>query len=139
MTKRIFKSLSAASLIALFTMAASPSQAGQITAKVPFSFTVNGSTTLPPGDYTLSTGGAGNSTVLISGASKSVFGLTNRLESRGQDESKLVFHKYGDTYILRQVWMGGGSGRELPRSRFERELAERKMAEAAQPVVVAAR
>jgi hypothetical protein len=135
--QRFFKSLSAASLIALFTMAASPSQAGQISADVPFSFTVNSSTSLPPGVYTLNSSGTG--TILVRGATGAAFSITNRVETRGQDEAKLVFHKYGDTYILRQVWMGGGVGRELPRPRLERELMERKAAERSQTVTVAAR
>jgi hypothetical protein len=137
MTKRTFKSLGAASLLALFTAAASPAQAGQITAEVPFSFTVNGGTSLPPGTYTLDTDG--KSTVLVRGASRAAFSITNRLEDRGQDECKLVFHKYGDTYILRQVWMGNGVGRELPQSRLERDLRERKLAENKSNVTVAAK
>ena len=138
MTKRIFKTLWAGALIALFTAVASPSQAGQISAKVPFSFTVNGATELPPGVYTLSTDGP-QGTVLVRGASRAAFSITNRLESRGSADAKLVFHKYGDTYILRQVWMGGGSGRELPRGRLERELMERKVAGSTEHVTVAAR
>jgi len=35
-----------------------------------------------------------------------------------------VFHKYGDQYILKEAWMGGVSGRELPTSRLERTLAK---------------
>jgi hypothetical protein len=136
MTNRIFKSLGAASLIALFTVAASPSSAAEISANVPFSFSVNGAD-LPPGVYTLSTGGT-QGTVLVRGATGAAFAIGNRLEDRRQDDCKLVFHKYGDTYILRQVWTGGGTGRELPRTQRERDLAERKMAGDAQPVIVAA-
>jgi hypothetical protein len=137
MTNRIFRTLGAASLVALFTVAASPSQAGDISAKVPFSFTVNGSKSLPPGQYTLSTSGAVG-TMLVRSANDGAFSTTSRLQSRNQDEPKLVFHKYGDTYVLRQVWLGGGVGRELPQSRFERELAERKMTSNIESVTVAA-
>jgi hypothetical protein len=35
---------------------------------------------------------------------------------------KLVFHRYGDEYILREVWMGS-SGYQLPQTSRERELA----------------
>lgn len=39
-----------------------------------------------------------------------------------QDESKLVFHRYGEKYFLSQIWTGGGTdGRELPTSRTERQ------------------
>lgn len=138
MTMRTFKTITAGALLAAFTAAATPSQAGQITAKVPFSFSVNSSAPLPPGDYTLSTTD-GLGTVLVRGATGASFSVTNRMDSRGEDTPKLVFHKYGDTYILRQVWMGGGVGRALPRPRLERELQERKVAGTLQPVTVAAK
>ena len=132
------KTLWAAALIALFTTMASPTQASQIECKVPFSFSVNSATTLPPGVYRLSTTGPVG-TVMIQGAGRGAFSITNRLESGKQQDVKLVFHKYGDTYILRQVWMGGGDGRELPQSRLERELQERKVAGNLEYVTIAAR
>jgi hypothetical protein len=138
MTKRNLKTLFAAALIAMFTAAATPSQAGQINCDVPFSFTVNSSKTLPPGVYTLSSTGP-MGTVLVRGATGAAFSVTNRLESRSARDAKLVFHKYGDTYILRQVWMGDGTGRELPRTQLERDLQERKVAVGAERVIVAAR
>jgi hypothetical protein len=43
------------------------------------------------------------------------------------DGSKLEFHRYGDTYFLSAVWVTGNTtGRELFRSRAERELTDRK-------------
>ena len=137
MTNRI-KTLWAAALLALFTAAASPIQASQVQCKVPFSFSVNSTKMLPPGDYTLSTTDA-LGTVLVRGASGAAFSVTNRLESRQQENAKLVFHKYGDRYILRQVWLGGGNGRELPRTRLERELMEQKVAGNYELVTIAAR
>ena len=44
-------------------------------------------------------------------------------------ETKLVFHRYGDQYVLREVWTGEGVGRELPESRFEREVLEEAVGE----------
>jgi hypothetical protein len=42
------------------------------------------------------------------------------------DDSKLVFHRYGDTYFLSAVWVTSNTtGRELARSRAERELADK--------------
>jgi hypothetical protein len=38
---------------------------------------------------------------------------------------KLVFHRYGDQYFLYQVWPAGATtGRQLPKSRGEREVEE---------------
>jgi hypothetical protein len=132
------KTLFAVALIAMFTAAASPGQASQVKCDVPFSFSVNSATTLPPGVYTLSTTDA-LGTVLVRGASGRAFSITNRLESRQQEDAKLVFHKYGDRYILRQVWLGGGTGRALPRTRLERELMEQKVAGSRELVTIAAR
>src|SRR5260370_5328161 len=43
------------------------------------------------------------------------------------DGSKLVFHRYGDTYFLSAVWVTGNpTGRQLFPSRSERDLATRK-------------
>jgi hypothetical protein len=50
----------------------------------------------------------------------------------------LVFHRYGSQYFLAQVWSAGNSeGRELPRSRAEREVASNNQP-AAQLVAIAA-
>ncbi len=41
--------------------------------------------------------------------------------------SKLEFHRYGDTYFLSSVWITGNQiGKELARSRAEREMVEHK-------------
>ena len=38
--------------------------------------------------------------------------------------AKLVFHRYGNTYFLSQVWLAGeNTGRELSKSRRERAIA----------------
>jgi hypothetical protein len=36
----------------------------------------------------------------------------------------IVFEKYGDHYTLREVWMGGGTGVELIRTRADQKLAQ---------------
>ena len=41
-----------------------------------------------------------------------------------QAESKLIFNRYGNKYFLSQIWTAGSkSGRELPKSQRETELA----------------
>ena len=43
-----------------------------------------------------------------------------------QDKARLVFHRYGNEYFLSEIWpAGGATGRELPKSRPERELQQR--------------
>jgi hypothetical protein len=42
--------------------------------------------------------------------------------SKAVDETKLVFQKYGDRYILAQIWTStSGQGLEAPKSDLERE------------------
>jgi hypothetical protein len=62
--------------------------------------------------------------------------------SRGAESSsasastKLIFHQYGGSYFLYQIWVEGeNSGRELPMTRVEKELASNATAS---PVVIMA-
>jgi hypothetical protein len=120
MRKRLLKGLWAASLVAVLAVISMPVGAAEIHFKVPFSFTVNGAV-LPPGTYTISNA---QSALWVRGFSNSAVVMTNRLESLNDTGAKLVFDKYGDQYTLRQAWTGGGNGRELPRPRLARELAD---------------
>ena len=120
MTKQFLKVLGASFVAVVFAALSVPVEAAEVVCKVPFSFAVNGKT-LPEGTYHVSSTVAG--TMFIRGLSKGAITLTNVVESGEPTHAKLVFHKYGDQYVLRQVWMGGSSGRELPQSRLERSLA----------------
>jgi hypothetical protein len=119
MRTQILKGLWAASLIGALTALSVPAQAADIRCKVPFSFTVH-KATLPPGEYLISS--SGNGALLVRGFRSGAVALTNRLQSGKEVDPKMVFHRYGDRYILREVWMGVGVGRELPQPRLEEEL-----------------
>jgi hypothetical protein len=41
------------------------------------------------------------------------------------EPTRLVFHKYGSQYFLRQVWFDGDKGYTLPETSEERQWAER--------------
>jgi hypothetical protein len=101
-------------------------QSGQIRATIPFNFTVS-HTTLPAGDYSVSTTGGTGSILVIQGAHGKAVKLvgSNRVQaSKLSDRTKLVFRCYGDRYFLAQVWMRGSQmGRELPKSPLESEIA----------------
>jgi len=50
--------------------------------------------------------------------------------------TKLIFHQYGGSYFLYQIWVEGeSSGRELPKTKLEKELASNATAS---PVVIMA-
>ena len=109
-------------LVAVLAGFSAPAQAANVRAEVPFSFTVNGKV-LPPGTYSLSSTGNGGLLVLPRAGSGAI-ALTIALSSNRETGAKLVFHKYGQEYVLRQVWSGGGSGREIPTSRHEKQLMQ---------------
>jgi hypothetical protein len=100
---------------------------------VPFDFVVNGAT-LPSGAYTVQGKGLNRNQLFISnlenGAKTQVLSIDRISTTNGLgEEPKLVFHRYGDTYFLAQVWMAGKTGHEIPRSRGERELASGRSAQ----------
>lgn len=97
---------------------------GDMVVDVPFAFNVAGQA-LPAGHYIVA---AMNDDIRIFNSQTSGFYIPTHAATRAaSDGSKLVFHRYGDTYFLSAVWVSGNtSGRELFRSRAERELATRK-------------
>jgi hypothetical protein len=119
MNKQLSGSIGAALIAAALIVLSVPVDAAEMRCDVPFSFEVNNAT-LPPGAYSVSTE---QGTLLIRGATRGALSVTNRTESRADTSPKLVFHRYGDEYILREVWTGGSTGRLLSPSRRERQLA----------------
>ena len=78
---------------------------------VPFQFYA-GDAVLPAGTYQIGLDQTFNRVnVAASDLSKSVCLLPHRIESRGDDlesgRTVLVFHRYGDSYFLREVWRDG--------------------------------
>ncbi len=120
MRKRLLRGLWVAGLLVGLGVFAMPTEGAQSTFKIPFDFTVNGAA-LPRGTYTAYTA---HSALFVQGLQHGAVVITIRLESKTDMESKLVFDKHGEQYVLRQAWMGGGNGRELPKPRLDRELAE---------------
>jgi hypothetical protein len=112
------KHLWAAGLVAAFVAAAMPARAGQLTCDVPFGFYVDGKA-LPAGKYVVS---ADDSVLLVRGAAEAALTLTNAVQSQRHSGVQLVFHKYGDRYVLRQAWTSDHSGRALRESAVEREM-----------------
>jgi hypothetical protein len=127
-------------LFGLGLLLATASAYGQTTnlkANVPFNFVVDGRM-LPSGEYTIQSLNGVDEALTISGSGQkpSIF-LANTCRSlKVSDHSKLVFHRYGDRYFLSEMWVeGNSSGRQLPISRREVQVAQN---ETAQQVVVLA-
>ena len=139
MRKHFVKALATVSfLIATMVVttghAQAQSLANPIRVKVPFDFVVSNKT-LAAGEYFIQRAqpNSGDGMVLLSSANgqTKIFRLTNAIQSLiPTTRVTLVFHRYGTQNFLAQVWPAGAfRGRELPKSRTEREL-ERQAREA---------
>ena len=98
---------------------------GSVRADIPFAFVV-GNATLPAGEYRIkqvSMSEASAQAIQRSDGSASMIVLTNVADRKGQNtEPRLVFERYGNECFLSQIW-SGPTGRQLHKSRREKELA----------------
>ena len=120
---------------------AASTQAQQFGAKadIPFDFVV-GDHVYPAGEYILTRASNVNSILRISNPqdNSSRFTPTNACSiPHTSQETKLVFHRMGDTLYLYQLWVAGSDiGREFPKGRAETLLANNHLQE--DTVIVAA-
>jgi len=120
MRNRLLAGIGAVSLAVALAIVALPAQAADVRADVPFSFAVNGET-LAPGSYKVSLA-ISNGVLEVKSLRRTAFVMVNRGTVDGETAPKLVFHRYGDLYLLREAWLDGQSW-ELPEPYEERELA----------------
>jgi hypothetical protein len=113
MTK-LLKGVYAAGVAAALAVSATSTQAADLKCRVPFGFTVN-NRTLPAGNYDVS---FSQGVLMVRGNHDGAFVLVGGVESTTDRTSKLVFHRFGDTYVLHQAWTAG-YGRTVPGSRRE--------------------
>ena len=93
-------------------------------AQVPFDFVV-GDKTLRAGDYQVRPlNDTGNPIVIRNNHGDRAIQLSYAAQSSDKQlRAKLVFHRYGSTYFLSQIWMAGEvTGREVPKTRQERAM-----------------
>ena len=93
----------------------------ELRGRIPFRFTVD-KATLPPGTYRVDVDNQAGM-VELRDMAHGAFALGIPFDDSRVREAKLVFHRYGDEYVLREVWTGTGVGRDLPEPRREKELA----------------
>jgi hypothetical protein len=117
-------------MVLMLAVGAAYSQLGtadHLKVNIPFSFTAS-QVTFPAGEYTVKNSGS-YGVLLISRADQKQHELigTNGVEGNNvSGKTKLIFHRYGDSYFLSQIWVSGNkSGRELPRTKVEKELMAR--------------
>jgi hypothetical protein len=99
--------------------------------KIPFEFRI-GDQTLPAGEYKFVQHNAGSSQLILMRnldyKSTPTMFISSSVEAKASVSSeppRLVFHRYGTTYFLSQLWEGFGerSGTQLQRSKAEQTVA----------------
>jgi hypothetical protein len=102
----------------------------RLTANIPFDFSVAGQK-LPAGKYWINRAPLSNGDTIVQIRSTDGHSNVTRLTipvfaGNPAKNSALVFNRYGDEYFLSEIWPAGGvTGREVPKSRAERELARK--------------
>ena len=113
----------AVAALAALTCSAIYGQTPNLRANIPFAFHA-GKATLPAGPYTIH---ESNHVLRLSGdpGGKSAMVLTNgAYRIAPANTGQLVFHRYGSTYFLSQIWAPGArEGVGLGETRQEKELA----------------
>ena len=122
--------LAVITIIAVSASAKAQSLDNRLTANIPFDFSV-ADKKLPAGKYWVSRARQGNGDQIVQIESADGQASISRLTIpvitlNPMNKGSLVFHRYGDEYFLSEIWPAGGqTGRELPKSRTERELARK--------------
>jgi hypothetical protein len=96
----------------------------RLVAHVPFDFVV-GDKTLSAGEYSVAaTDQSGATMASANSQGDAAIRLSSPMERKDREKAaKLVFHRYGSTYFLAQVWRAGeATGRELSKSSQERSI-----------------
>ena len=125
MKQQAIKTIAILGFLCVLTAAPAYSQAKQLKATIPFTFIADGKT-LPAGTYTIDRIRKDPSVLVLQEQTSLDTAVVFTMPVEGsvtQEQSKLVFHRYGDEYFLAQIWTSGRSlGRELSESRVERTI-----------------
>ena len=143
MRKRVFSAALTCGLLAAIAAATAYAQMPGMTlrTRIPFDFNIRGKT-LPAGDYEIQRINDQPDVLMISSLDdkheRVVFNTepvqARKIPGRGVVE----FHRYGDSYFLSEIFTGGEqTGRELNRSRQERDLRREMASNKTEPETVA--
>src|SRR5215510_10353321 len=125
--KHAKKALALSGLLVLLTFSAALGQSDRQTIiHIPFNFSV-GEKSLPAGKYVIERIWKNSDSVWVikrkDNVGKAML-LTNPVRANEtQQETRLVFHQYGDLYFLSEIWtVGDATGREIQTSKREKTL-----------------
>ena len=128
MTKRMIKSLTMLTIVVALSLATAVMSADaqvstKLVANIPFEFIV-GNNEMSAGQYDIDRLTSGGMAIRIrdSKNGKSTTRLTSPIvKTTAPERGKLVFHRYGNSYFLAEVWRAGDpNGRQLVKSSLER-------------------
>src|SRR5258708_18574909 len=129
MKKQTLRRFTVLSFLLMLTAVTVSAQSERIRViNIPFSFIV-GQKTLPAGEYTLEPNRKDSDNVWLvqskEGHASALFTTNTVRASETQEESRLIFHRYGGQYFLSQICTPvGTTGRELLMPRLESQLAK---------------
>ena len=95
-----------------------------VTAKVPFDFTM-GQNQFKAGEYSFAQFAGGVVRLWSSDRHNSALVMIQTAQRGTEGNPALMFHRYGERYILAEIWGDGTSGVQTSKSPVERELALR--------------
>jgi hypothetical protein len=126
MYKHAYQVLTALTLVAWLMVPATQAQSIMLKANIPFDFVV-GEKRLPSGEYHVKSLNPVLTQIQSKDGHSTAIVLTTGMQAaKISDAGKLVFNRYGDQYFMSKIWApSSDSGRELPKSRLEREVAQR--------------
>jgi hypothetical protein len=132
--QRLFSLLAAVVLITAGSLSAQ-TNGSPVKANIPFDFSAGGKH-YSAGQYRVNAI-SDLALAILGQGSESGLVTSRRAESSSPSATtKLIFHQYGTSYFLYQIWVQGEkSGRQLPMTRVEKELASNAIAS---PAVVVA-
>jgi hypothetical protein len=127
----------AVGLFVLLGGSTASAQSGALLSHIPFAFTV-GTTTMEAGTYAVSLDGVTRTTLTVRNSNQRVIALSTGGRSDASDKpTRLVFHRYGQRYFLREVWFAGNRAETLPERDEESILIQEKWRIAAsEPAIV---
>jgi hypothetical protein len=142
MKQQTVKSLLMLAIFITFAAIAQAQSGEKVEATIPFNFLVRNQA-LPAGQYTIAHMRFGMSEGLRfrsrDGHFNAIVLIDPSYDGKYQKESKLVFQRYGDQYILAQVWIAGYSESHSIKPPDSDEIADYTGARAKQLVTIHAR
>jgi hypothetical protein len=120
---RLLMTIGFSAVLGSSLMLAQPKPNGK--ADIPFAFHVR-DTVMPAGSYTVQEmSSAGLVQIRNNDTRESILALAPPNRSGHSEESKLVFHKYGDRYFLSELWLTGAGAIDcVPTGKLEREVSK---------------